>query len=105
MLPLIIATYLLNIQASGLVVSEKKSFLCFPIISLWQIMTPIGMANLEPRGMVGRIYIGAKHCFTQNIKALGLMVSEKIFMFSFRKSIGAICCHGKHSSDPILIKT
>ena len=32
----------------------------------------------------------AKHCYTQNIKALGLMVSEKIFSrFSYCKSMGA----------------
>ena len=56
--------------------------------------------------MVGRIYKGiTKHCYTQNIKALGLMVSEKIlFMFSYCKSMGDICCHGNENSDPILPK-
>ena len=85
---------ILNIQVSGLVVSEKI-FSCFPIISLWQILTsqawpiwtpnikalclmvsdkkmcisssycksmgandPRGVANLDPRGMIGRIYVG-----------------------------------------------
>ena len=28
----------------------------FPIISLWQIMTPLGVTSLDPRGMVDRIY-------------------------------------------------
>ena len=38
------------------------------------------MANLGPRDTVGRIYEGiTKHCCTQNIKALGFMVSEKMF--------------------------
>ena len=49
-----------NIKALGLMVSEKKIFFfyIFPIISLWRPMTPWGMANLDPRGMIGRIYEG-----------------------------------------------
>ena len=39
---------------------------------------PLGVANLDPRDIVGRIYIGiTNHSYTQNKKALGLMVSEK----------------------------
>ena len=37
---------------------------------------------MDPRGMIGRIYKEDHypvHCFTQNMKALGLVVSEKIF--------------------------
>ena len=45
-----------NIKALGLMVSEKKIF--FPIISLWRPMTPRGVDNLDPRGMIGRIYEG-----------------------------------------------
>ena len=50
------------------------------------------MANFDLRGMVGRILKGiTKHCYTQNIKALGLMVSEKnIYLwFSYCTSFGA----------------
>ena len=47
-----------NIKALGLMVSEKKIFYVFPIISLWRPMIPRGMANLDPRGMIGRIYEG-----------------------------------------------
>ena len=48
-----------NIKALGLMVSEKKIFFTFfPIISLWRPMTLQGVANLEPRGMIGRIYEG-----------------------------------------------
>ena len=48
-----------NIKALGLMVSEKKIFLSFfPIISLSRPMTPRGVANLDPRGMIGRIYEG-----------------------------------------------
>ena len=42
-----------NIKALGLMVSEKIFFL-----SLWRPMTPRGVANLDPRGMIGRIYEG-----------------------------------------------
>ena len=43
------------------------------------------------------------HCYTQkNIKALGIVVSEKkaLFMFSFCKSVGAVCGHGNQNSGP-----
>ena len=66
------------------------------------------MANLEPRDKVGRIYEGdTKHCYTQNIKALGLIVSEKK---SFKcvphyNPMGAIRRHGNQNSNPIWPKT
>ena len=42
-----------------LIVSEKKIFFnVFPIIRLWRPMNPRGVANLDPRGMIGRIYEG-----------------------------------------------
>ena len=48
-----------NINALGLMVSEKNFFFTFfPIISLWRPMTPQDVANLDPRGMIGRIYEG-----------------------------------------------
>ena len=37
---------------------EEDFFTFFPIISLWRPMTPQGVANLDPRGMIGRIYEG-----------------------------------------------
>ena len=38
---------------------------------------PRGVANLDPRDMIGRIY---EDCYTLNIQALGLVVLErKIF--------------------------
>ena len=57
---------------------------------------------MDPRGTVGRIYKE-----TQNMKALGLVVSEKkIFLcFSHFKFMGAIRCHGNQSSDPTWPKT
>ena len=48
-----------------------------------------------------------RHCHTQNMNALGLVVSEKkIFIcHSHCKSMGAICCHGHQSSDRSWPKT
>ena len=45
-------------------------------------MSP-GRGQFGPKGasLAGFIKGYTKHCDTQNIKALGLMVSEKIFMF------------------------
>ena len=42
-----------NIKALGLMVSEKKIFLHFFLLSVYG-----GVANLDPRGMIGRIYEG-----------------------------------------------
>ena len=46
-----------NIEALGLLVSEKKFFLVFPIVSLWRLSTPGAWPNLTPRGMAGTIYV------------------------------------------------
>ena len=35
----------------------REDFLSFPIICLWELMTP-GQASLDPRGLIGRIYVG-----------------------------------------------
>ena len=40
-------------------VSEKKIFVgFFSYIALYKHMTPWGMAGLEPRGLIGKIYVG-----------------------------------------------
>ena len=45
---------------------------------------PRGVANLDPSGLTGRIYVGTtKHCYILNIYAVGLMISEKIFNIFF----------------------
>ena len=42
---------------------------------------------MDPRGMIGRIYkehhYTAVHCYTQKMKALGLVVSEKKNFYVF----------------------
>ena len=35
---------------------EEDFFYVFPIVSLWELMTPWGRAIFDPRGMLGRIY-------------------------------------------------
>ena len=64
---------------------------------------------MDPRGTVGRRYkedYYTVHCYIQNMKALGLVVSEKIVLyFSHNKSMGVICCHGNQSSYPTCPKT
>ena len=49
--------YTQNIKALDLMVSEKNIFLRFPIVSLREMMTP-GVANLDPRSMIGTNYVG-----------------------------------------------
>ena len=68
-------------------------------------MTPPGRGQFGPRVTIGRNYKGAltKHCFTQNIKTLGWMVSEKkIFFtfFSYYKSMEANDPPGLANLDP-----
>ena len=44
----------------GLVVSEKKIFLVFPIVGLCRSMEtidPRGVANFDPGDMIGTIYV------------------------------------------------
>ena len=78
--------YTQNIKALDLKVTEKKIFLRFSYCKSRGANDPRGKANLEPKGMIGRIYIGYRlDCYILNIQALGIVVSEKIFMFSYYK--------------------
>ena len=48
-----------NIKALGLMVSEKKIFFyCFSYYKSMEANDPGGVVNLDPRGMIGRIYEG-----------------------------------------------
>ena len=67
--------YKQNMKALGLVVSEKKIFLYFthdppPHPGVGPVWTP----GAQLAGFIKRTTI---HCYTQNMKALGLVVSEK----------------------------
>ena len=44
-------------KALGLVVSEKKIFVCFSHCKSMAANDPRGRAIFDPRGMIGRIYI------------------------------------------------
>ena len=76
--------YTQNMKALGFVVSEKKIFLCFSLSKSMGANNPRGRVIFDPRAMVGRIIKRTtKHCYTQNMKALGLVVSEKKIFFIF----------------------
>ena len=47
-----------NIKALGLMVSEKKIFYAISYYKSMGANDPPGVANLDPRGMIGRIYEG-----------------------------------------------
>ena len=69
---------------------ERRSlfFMHFPILSLWQIMAAQGRPMLTPRTLLeGLIKRGTMHCYTQNMMALGLWVSEIFFVFPHCKSM------------------
>ena len=74
--------YTQNMKAQGLVVSEKKIFLCFthdpppPTYAAGPVWTP----GSRLAGFIKMITI---HCYTQNMEALGLVVSEKKIFYAF----------------------
>ena len=84
----------------------------FPIVSIWELMTPPGqwqiftpqgMANFDPEAWwTGFIKGPTRHCYTQNTKALSYVALEnKIFLcFSHSKYIGANDCQGGVIFDP-----
>ena len=78
--------YTQNVKALCLVVSRR--FFCFvfvfPIVSLWELMTPGAGPFLTPGArLAGFIKRTTIHCYTQNRKALCLVVAEKIFFNVF----------------------
>ena len=62
------------------------------------------MASLDPRGMVGRIYVG-DHLSLLHTKYLSSgphsFREEDFLSFSHYKSMGDMCCHGNQNSNPI----
>ena len=63
---------------------EKKIVYVFPIVSLWELMTR-GAGPFLTLGawLAGFIKRTTTHCYIQNMKALGLVVSEKKIFFMF----------------------
>ena len=67
-------------KALGFVVSEKKIFLCFSHCMSMGANDPGAGPFLTPGAwLAGFIKRTTTHCYIQNMKALGLVVSEKIF--------------------------
>ena len=64
-----------------LIIAYFYPFQAFPIISLLQIITIPGVAFIDPRGTVDRIY--KKDYYLYIINALCLVVSEKKLFFTF----------------------
>ena len=84
--------YTQNMEVMGLVVSEKKIFYVFPIVSLWELMTPGAGPFLNPGAWFAKIIKRiTTHCYIQNMKALGLVVSEIFSMFFPRHPRGVAC--------------
>ena len=71
-------------KALGLVVLEKKIFYVFP-------HDAPGAGPVWTRGswLAGFIKRTSIHCYTQNMKALGLVVSEKNFLCFSHDALGA----------------
>ena len=57
---------------------EEDFFYVFPILCLWELMTPGAGPFLTPGAwLAGFIKRTTTQCYTQSMKALGLVVSEK----------------------------
>ena len=109
--------YTQSMKALGLVVSERKSFICFSHCKSMGEEYFFNVFSHDARGagpiwtpgaqLTGFMKRTTRHCYTQTMKALGLVVSERksFICFSHCKSMGAICCHGNQSSDPTWPKT
>ena len=63
---------------------EEDFFYVFPIVSLWELLSPGQGPFLAPGArLAGFIKRTTIHCYTQNMKALGLVVSEKKIFLCF----------------------
>ena len=83
-------------KALGLVVSDKKIFLCFSHDAPGA--GPVWTPGAPLAGFIKRATI---HCYTQNMKALDRVVSENIFLCFFHcKSMGANDPQGGAIFDP-----
>ena len=82
--------YTQNMKALGFLVSEKKIFLCFSHCKSMGANDPRGRVIFDLPWLAGFMKRTTKHCYTQNMKALGLVVSEKkiFFIFSQRRPRG-----------------
>ena len=86
-----------NMKALGLVVSEKI-FKSFPTYSNVKLLTPWAGPFLTPRGFFQQyMWRTSGCCYTQNMKALGLAVSEKKIFKSFPIVTGRGLAHNSNT--------
>ena len=63
---------------------REEVFYVFPIVSLWELISPgVGPFLTPGPWLAGFIKRTTIHCYTQNMKALGLVVSEKKIFLCF----------------------
>ena len=90
--------YKQNMKALGLVVSEKKIFLCFSHDAPW------GGARMDPRGTVGRIYKEDHYTLLltkyESSRPCGFGEEDFFLCFSHCKSVGANDPWGGAIFDP-----
>ena len=101
--------YILNMQSVDLMVLDFFSIYTYqlhpgcdqfgntffkfflPILSLCDLIDPLGGASVGPLGLIGRIYIGDHLILIQlNQKAVGLLASVKIYKVFM--SMRTLCC-------------
>ena len=83
---------------------REEVFLSFSNYKPLRANDPQGMANLDHRSMVGRIFVG-DHLTLLHTKYLSSgphgFRGDDFFSFSHYKSMGVICWHGNKNSNPI----
>ena len=93
----------------GSMLSEKNIFEAFFFhYKSMGAKEPRGVANLDPRGLIGRIYVGdyLTLLHTKYLNSGPCCFREEDFLsFSNCKSMGGICCHGNKSFNLICPKT
>ena len=99
MSPTISHCYIPNIKAVGLVVSEKKFFLVFPIVSLWDLSVAMETTILiKSAPKPNAINPPTQLWFTLNLIKIGLLASE-IFFFDDGRTTDA-CLSYKLTCEP-----
>ena len=96
--------YIPNIKAVGLVVSEKKIFLVFPIVSLWDLSVAMETTILiQSAPKPNAINPPTQLWFTLNLIKIGLLASE-IFFFEIgdgrRRTTTDACLSYKLTCEP-----
>ena len=72
---------ILDIPALGIVVSEKNIFYVFTLFFFFVVVVFLSLSQTQGVWLAGFIKGTTIHCYTQNIKALDFVISErKIFM-------------------------